>query len=164
MISVIHPSLPGVTEGIYNIIKALQDDSDSLLEIVKISKATQEDGTRFFSWAAVFRERGTIGQIVVLVNQWGTNFGPSAGGKGSAGYCRMMSYIEDNDLSVLEVDWDEIDIGLRSRIEASTMYECHRAWEQLIIDYIFGQIFPVLPSVRYPINEKWQRRFENMRN
>lgn len=163
MISVIHPSLPGVTYGIGNIIKAMQDNADSLLEIIKISRVEKEDGTKVFSWAAIFRERGTIGQIVTLVNQWGTNYGPSAGGTGSTGYCQMMSYIEDNDVVVVEMDWDEIETTLRDKLESSSIYECHKAWEQLIVEHVFVGLFSVLPDVDYPINKGWKRRQRNMR-
>lgn len=92
MITVIHPGTPYTSFGISNIIKAILDNPDSLLTMVRVTKTTEEkDGTRDYSWAAVFREPGTIGQIVVLVNQWGTSFGPSAGGTSSALYGELMS-------------------------------------------------------------------------
>lgn len=162
MISVLFPSAPGVTIGIRNMIRAMQDNADCLLVIHKISKTiAAEDYTQYFSWVAIFRERGTVGQIVALVNQWGTTFGPRAGSTGSTGYCEMMSYIEDQEVEVYERAWLEIDPKLREQLEAPLMHQRSRGWERFILEYI--DLGVVLPGVDYPINQYWQHRLDNMR-
>lgn len=53
MITIIQPSRRGVTYGIGNIIKAMQENQEQLLELLKISRRLQDDRTKEFSFAAV---------------------------------------------------------------------------------------------------------------
>jgi len=161
MISIIHPSSIGITYGIDNIIKALQDNTENLLTVIKITKEQSSDGTNTYAWAALFREKGTVGQLTALINQWGTNFGPSSGGAGSSGYCKIMSYIEDNDISILEISWNDISSEMRNGIERTeTVHELYKTWEKLIMEILQGELYQLLPSMNYPLNEKWKLKIK----
>lgn len=75
----------------------------------------------------------------------------------------MMSFAEDNQITITEVDWKELDQELRDRLEHNSKYVRYKAWEETIFEFGLADLFSVLPSTSYPINEMWADQLHHMR-
>jgi len=160
MLAVIPTSPPGVTAGAEALIKLIEENPDELIQLFQVERHEIEpELTTEYSFIALFREKGTIGQFVAFVNEWGTNFGARAGGTGSAVYREMQSFIEDCEIHPCTIQWDSIAPELHNRLTSKTSrYTRYRAWKELLIEELADVMYEYLDAPDYPINENWKKR------
>ncbi len=160
MLTVIPTSPPGVTSGVAALINLIKGHPEELVELFQVEKRRiGSESTIEYTFIALFLERGTIGQFVAFINEWGTNFGPEAGGTGSAGYRKMQSFIEDHEIHSYQIQWGSIPRNLRNRLSSETSrYTHYRAWEEILIDELSYVMRRYLDATEYPINENWRKR------
>ncbi len=84
----------GITRGVDYLIKLLQEHQQQIVSVGKI-----HDGDDNYSYIALFREKGTIGQFVAFVHEWGVNDGRS--GEGGQGFIRMNEFLESNKIETM---------------------------------------------------------------
>lgn len=92
------------SSGVKNIVKAMQGYPIDLLAVFKVNMPD-----RIFCWAALFKEKNTIGQFVILVNHKGTTTGYA--GEGPKAYKHIDSYLDANEIIIIDIEWDELDKG-----------------------------------------------------
>lgn len=161
MINVIPTSLRGETFGAWALIKLMQDNPKELVRLYEIEKA--DGDTSDYTFLALFREKGTIGQFVAFVNQWGTNFGPREGGTGGSGYREMRSFLADAEIEPETIDWESISEEMRKRLESASVHVRLKAWEEFLIEDLPNCMLNYLEAVQnYPINEQWARKSRGM--
>lgn len=152
MINIIHIGEPRTTYGVWNIIQAVQDHSDDLLSMIKITKP-KDAYTNDHAWIALFREPGTVGQFTALVNFWGTNSGRSRSGTGGHAFLEVMSLIEDNEIKLVDWSWNSFDTVVQDYLQdfknRPTCYE-------ILSTEIEKSLDSILPSnSNYPLNDNW---------
>lgn len=81
----------GITSGIDHLIKLIEEHKEQVVSVGKI-----HDGDDNYSYMALFRERGTIGQFVAFVHEWGVNDGRS--GEGGRGFIRINEFLYNNSI------------------------------------------------------------------
>jgi hypothetical protein len=156
MLTILQPTTSGTTDGIYTIIGLIKENRDDVLSIIKLEKPEGRE-TISCSFVVVLREKNTLGQIVAFLNSWGTNFGPEAGGSGIAGYCSMMSFIEDSGLDIYfhEVKWADLEPDLQGKLKSKSQVDRLSAWNSIILDRL-GDIQQLFPMFEHPINANWK--------
>lgn len=92
-----------------------------------------------YTFIAVFREKGTIGQFVSFVQEYGTNDGKSGGGGG--GYIRMMNCLKEQNINAVtyELSNQEIDCFAymtKKQADAKVRLEF---WKNLVEDKIISK-------------------------
>lgn len=156
MISIYNPYGTGITYGIDTLIGTIEEHKEQVV-CVYILDAPQYDGGISHSFAVVFREKNTIGQFTVLTNHHGTNSGASCGGTGSAGYCELMSCIDDYNIKIKEIHHDDtpnewLKILLSSKGDDNII---RNTWLKVIENRIYD-LFP--KKSNYTINENWKEQ------
>lgn len=160
MINCIHVGSIHTTYGIWNIIKAIEDNPNEILSLYTIT--SQEGDRKNYIWVALFREKGTIGHFTALINMWGTSYGASAGGTGMAGFCEMMSLSENQGIEIIDFDLDNLNEESQKILRsASNFPQCYEILEEMIVD-TFDSVLPLNNS--YPINEHWAERVRRLKN
>jgi hypothetical protein len=155
MINIIPTSPREVTYGAWALIKLAQGNQEELIDLFQIERKVGE--TRKYTFIALFREKGTIGQLVAFINEWGTSFGPGAGGTGSAGFRKIRSFIEDSELELETFVWEEIDSVLRERLMSDSLQIRLEAWEDFVMEQLPICMMSFLEYARdYPINDNWK--------
>lgn len=82
----------GVTQSIDTLISIIKENRESLFNVLAVN-----DGDDNYTFIAVFREKGTVGQFVSFVQEYGTNDGRS--GEGGSGFTRMMKCLKQQNIS-----------------------------------------------------------------
>lgn len=77
MITIIPTSEIGSTSGIDAMMKRIQDHPKELVNVGRVN-----DGDDNYSFIALFFGKGTIGQYVAFLQEWGTDDEKSAEGEG----------------------------------------------------------------------------------
>lgn len=115
MIEVYPIGKSGITRGIDYLIELIEEHKEQVISVGKI-----HDGNDNYSFMVLFREKGTIGQFVAFVHEWGVNDGRS--GEGGRGFVRMNEFLEKNKIYTMKITlskdelknvYDEIDIEKR---------------------------------------------------
>jgi len=158
MLTILQPTTSGTTDGIYTIIGLIKENRDDVLSIIKLEKPEGRE-TISCSFVVVLREKNTLGQIVAFLNSWGTNFGPEAGGSGIAGYCSMMSFIEDSGLFLDEIKWTKLEPEIQEKLKSKSEVDHLSAWNSIILDRLVD-IQHLFPKFEHPINANWKAQLK----
>lgn len=155
MISIYNPYGARITHGIDNLIGTIEEYKEQVVCVYNLD-IPQHNGVISHSFAVVFREKNTIGQFTVLLNHCGTSSGVSCGGTGSAGYCELMSCIENNQIDLKEINKSDIpDEWLEVLLDRANNDEICNIWLKVIENRIYD-LFPEKSD--YPIKQEWKER------
>jgi len=155
MISIYNPYGSGITYGIDNLVGSIEKYKERVVCVYKLDEH-QYNGAISHSFAVVFNENNTIGQFTVLLNHHGTNSGRSCGGTGSAGYCELMSCIENNNIELKEIDVEDIPDEWLDTLKLNRTNNDEKirdTWRKIIEERI-DNLLPIKGN--YPINENWK--------
>jgi|LakMenEpi03Aug12_release.lakeMendotaPanAssembly.Ray.scaffolds.fasta_scaffold428281_2 hypothetical protein len=120
----------GITSGIYQIIRLIDDHRSDLIGVAKVN-----NGDDFYSFIALFREKNSIGRFVAFINEWGTNDGLS--GEGGGGYEDMIQYLATHNIKPQEYNLSRYPDELRNTIgRDSKEYQVQRmeAWQEIVLE------------------------------
>lgn len=155
----VHILTPDATIGVDMLIHLMRQYREHLLRVVEVKRPIRHDRGSDYAFIAIFREPGTIGQLVAFVHPWATSWGPGSGGTGSSGFARMQSYIEDEGIEPERHEWWEIPEEFQSPISGDSIAEMRRGWSAFLEEFHLPYLFEY--GVEYPLNEKWEELDRN---
>ena len=131
MITIIPTSERGVTGGIDAMMKRIQDHPKELINVGRVN-----DGDDNYSFIALFLEKGTIGQYVALLQEWGTNDEKSA--EAGAGFIRMNVFLSEEEIEVVDFQLSEQDYQKIGYLKGSVtdMEERFAIWQKYLYEMI----------------------------
>ena len=131
MINIIPTSEIGNTSGIDSIIKRIQNHPNELINVGRVN-----DGDDNYSFIALFLEKGTIGQYVAFLQEWGTNDAKSVEGEG--GFIRMNVFLSDKKIDVVDFQLSSQDYKQIGYLKGSVtdLEERFKIWQKYIYEMI----------------------------
>jgi len=160
-IRVIPASAAGSTMGINVIIRLLFDYRPHLIKLFRIKR--QDHSITRYTFIVVFREPGSIGQLVAFIHEWGTASGQGEGEENTAetyGFSEIMTTIKQLKIRLLTVDWHtEIHEGWKQKLEVRpdpTVLRYRLAdWEGWLLEQIDTPWFPMQHLHEDDLDLRW---------
>jgi len=120
----------GVTRGIDTLISIIKENREVLFNVLAVN-----DRDDNYTFIAVFREKGTIGQFVSFVQEYGTNDGRS--GEGGGGYIRMMNCLKEQNIDAVSYELFNQEFAYMTRNQADEKARLE-FWKNLVENNIIG--------------------------
>lgn len=131
MIQIIPTSETGVTSGVDALIERMKDHPGELINVGRVN-----DGDDNYAFIALFLEKGTIGQYVAFLQEWGTNDEKSSEGEG--GFIRMNVFLFDHKIDVVDFQLSDQDYEKIGYLKGSVTEPEERfaIWQKYIYEMI----------------------------
>lgn len=131
MINIIPTSEIGVTRGVDTMMKLIKDNPHELINVGRVN-----DGDDNYAFIALFLEKGTIGQYVAFLQEWGANDEKSAEGEG--GFIRMNVFLSENGIDVIDFQLSNQDYKKIGYLKGSVteLEERFGIWQKYIYEMI----------------------------
>ena len=131
MINIIPTSEAGSTGGIDAMMKLIRDHPKELVNVGRVN-----DGDDNYSFIALFLEKGTIGQYVAFLQEWGTDDEKSAEGEG--GFIRMNVFLSEEEIEVVDFQLSEQDCQKIGYLKGSVTERAERfaIWQKYLYEMI----------------------------
>lgn len=121
---------PGITRGIDYLITLIKENKEEIVSVGKI-----DDGNDNYSYMALFREKGTIGQLVAFVHEWGVYDGGN--GEGGRGFIRMNEFLEDNKIETMSFTLSKKELKeLANENDKEKLYACWKKHAYMLLQKI----------------------------
>lgn len=144
MITVIPVGGWGITLGVRSLKNRIKEHSDQFIDVMCVERSCKDaENTLEFTFIALFKEKGTLGQYVAFISEWGTNYGDHAGGEGSRGFEEFNEYLDqlaaDTSREFVFHEWDSIPVDYRAVLddEKSLNYERMQVWGKIVMNCMF---------------------------
>ncbi len=118
----------GITSSIDKLIALIKENPKEFISVARIN-----DGDRNYSFIALFKDKCTIGKYTACLQEYGTNDGMS--GEGGGGFIRINKFIEENNISVEDLELRKDDakkIGYQGRGTLSDRDDRDKVWSKYV--------------------------------
>lgn len=120
-----------MTSGVDALIKRMKDYPGELINVGRVN-----DGDDNHSFIALFLEKGTIGQYVAFLQEWGSDDEKSAEGEGA--FIRMDVFLSDHKIDVVDFQLSDQDYETIGYLKGSVTDREERfaIWQKYLYEMI----------------------------
>lgn len=147
------------------IVRLIEDNKKDFIRLIQVVECNGE--VQLYTFIALFREKGTLGQLVAFVCEWHASWGSKAGKAGAWNYALVRSCLEDSfeagDLETLvtDVDWYDLHSEGKAWLEKLSVFERSNFWTDVIRKYGFQNNITLPITPRRP-NDHWKQLLKNI--